>query len=404
MSLQDEMKLPKDFLFGYATANYQIEGSTNVGGRGPSIWDTFCSIPGKIADGSSGDVASDSYARWREDIALLKSYGVNSYRFSLAWSRIIPLGGRKDPVNDEGVSYYRTFLEELVKNGITPCVTLCHFDLPQMLHERYGGWLSRESIDDFSHYAQICFEAYGDLVKHWITFNEPWGVASIGYGHGVFAPGWFADPIYKGHYPASLKHMLGDRLPEFTPEEIQSIRGSSDFFGLNTYTSNLIKDGGENEFNGKVTPTFTRPDGTQLGTQGDVHWLQSYGPGFRSLLNYVAKTYEKPILYADFFLPPGIVINLAYLPSVTENGFAVKNESVLPRSDVLNDIDRVEYFQAYTKALLEAINVDKVDVRSYFAWSLLDNFEWAEGYRVKFGVTFVDLDSQERVPKRRQNG
>ncbi|TFK41686.1 beta-glucosidase 1A [Crucibulum laeve] len=467
MTSTENSKLPKDFLFGYATAAYQIEGSPSAGGRTPSIWDTFThQAPSKknIADGSSGDVATDSYNRWKEDIALVNSYGGNAYRFSLSWSRIIdfngptPKEGERDPVNQEGIKFYRGIIEELLKFGITPAITLFHWDLPQALQDRYGGWLNKRIVDDYVHYARVCFEAFGDVVKHWITQNEPWCISALGYGHGVFAPGrssnrdrsaegdsstepwiaghhvilthayavklyrdkfqptqggvigitldslwyipyddspenvdaaqraldtrlgWFADPIYKGHYPASLKAMLGDRLPEFTPEEVAVIKGSSDFFGLNTYTSNIVKAGGTNEFNGQVTTTFTRSDGIQLGTQAIVPWLQTYAPGFRSLLNYLRKTYNKPIY-------------------ITENGFAAKGDVDQAPEQAVHDIDRVEYFREYTQALLEAVNVDGIDIRAYFAWSLLDNFEWADGYRTRFGVTYVDYETQKRYPK-----
>ncbi|KAG6907817.1 hypothetical protein DXG01_007299 [Tephrocybe rancida] len=457
----EKLPLPKDFLFGFATASYQTEGSPTAGNRGPSIWDTFTQkSPSPIVDRSSGDIATDSFNRWREDIALLKSYGANAYRLSISWSRIIPNGGRADQVNPEGVKFYREIIEELVRLGITPCLTLYHWDLPQALHDRYGGWLNREVVDDFVHYAKVCFGAFGDLVKHWITLNEPWCVSTLGYGQGIFAPGrssdrkrssqgdsktepvivahnlilshafavklyreefqgeqkgsigvtldcvwcipydeddaacWFADPIYKGHYPASLASSLGDRLPKFTDAEIAVVKGSSDFFGLNTYTTNLVQPGGNNEFNGNVTTGFTRPDGTQLGTQDR---LTSYAdaPGFRSL-------------------------KILTFPSVTENGFTCKDENTRTAAEAVNDVDRVEYYRDYTKALLEAVNVDGVDIKSYFAWSmylnartaggcgangfsyfkgLLDNFEWADGYTTRFGVTHVNYGTQERIPK-----
>ncbi|KAF9493202.1 beta-glucosidase 1A [Pleurotus eryngii] len=475
----DVDKLPSDFVWGLATAAYQIEGAVAETGRGPSIWDTFSHIPGKVADATTGDDATDSYRRWREDVDLLKAYGVKAYRFSISWSRIIPLGGRDDPVNEEGIKHYRTLIEALVKEGITPFViqTLYHWDLPQALHDRYGGWLDRQIVDDFVNYSQVCFDAFGDLVKNWITLNEPWIISVLGYGHGVFAPGrssdrsrsekgdsvghhiilahayaanayrkskqngaigitldciwylpfdespeaadgvvaslatrigWFADPIYKGHYPEYLRKSIGDRLPEFTLEELAVVRGSSDFFGMNTYTTQIVKPGGNDEFNGKVKSTFTRADGTQLGTQAvdipernsnhaqrscvysqTLLGLEVRVPSLAlrpsinhhaQLLNYLHKTYNKPIY-------------------VTENGFAVKNESGLSVEEAIHDGDRVEYYRAYSQALLDAVCTDGVDVKGYFGWSLLDNFEWAEGYTVRFGVTYVDYATQRRYPK-----
>ncbi|KAF5351087.1 hypothetical protein D9756_008356 [Leucocoprinus leucothites] len=462
------LRLPQDFLFGFATAAYQIEGSPAAAGRTPSIWDTFTHPPPSrkhpIADGSSGDVATDSFNRWKEDLELLKNYGAKAYRFSVSWSRIIDFSGAKDkkkgerdPANPEGIKFYRTIIEELARSGITPCVTLYHWDLPQALQDRYGGWLDREIVNDFAHYARVVFNAFGDIVKNWITLNEPWIISMLGYNFGNFAPGrtsnrersaegdsstepwivghhlilahayamkayreefsiqggrvgitldcpwympfddkpenvsaaqraldtragWFADPIYKGHYPASLETMLGDRLPKFTAEDILIVKGSSDFFGLNTYTTNLVLDGGDAECNGKVKTQFTRADGTELGMQAHAPWLQAYSEGFRSLLNYLWKTYEVPIV-------------------VTENGFTVRNENDLPVEEAVHDSDRVEYFKGYTQALLEAINVDGVEIKGYFAWSLLDNFEWADGYQTRFGITYVDYNTQKRTPK-----
>ncbi|OBZ77528.1 Beta-glucosidase 1A [Grifola frondosa] len=385
------------------------------------------------------------------DVALLVEYGVKAYRFSLAWPRIIPLGGRSDPVNLEAITFYRGLIEELLKNEITPYVTLYHWDLPQSLDDRYGGWLNKEEIvKDYVNYAKVCFTAFGDLVKNWITHNEPWCVSVLGYQTGIFAPGhknntepwivshnliiahayavklyrdefkatqggqigitldchwqlpWddsrpnieaaqrgldfklgrFADPIYKGFYPDTVKKMIGNRLPEFADEEITVVKGSSDFFGLNTYTTQLVQEGGDDETNGKVKYTFTRPDGSQLGTQAYVPWLQSYPPGFRSLLNYIWATYHLPIL-------------------ITENGFAAKedSENKLPVNVLIHDKDRLDYFEGYTNAMLQAVTEDKVPVKGYFGWSLLDNFEWSAGYRPRFGVTYVDYDTQKRYPK-----
>jgi len=191
---------------------------------------------------------------------------------------------------------------------------------------------------------------------------------------------WFADPIFLGFYPQSMRDMLGDRLPEFSQDEWQIVKGSSDFFGLNTYTTQFVQGEGSDELNGKVKTGFARPDGTELGTPAHAPWLQAYPPGFRSLLNHLWTTYGKPIY-------------------VTENGFCVKNENDKPLPDALEDTDRVEYFKGYTNAMLQAVTVDGVDVRGYFGWSLLDNFEWADGYTTRFGVTYVDYKTQQRYPK-----
>ncbi|KAH8833720.1 glycoside hydrolase family 1 protein [Flagelloscypha sp. PMI_526] len=418
------------FIWGFATASFQIEGSVDVDGRGKSIWDDFLKLPGHTLDGKNGDVATDSYKLWKQDVALLKAYGVRSYRFSIAWSRIIPQGGRNDPVNPKGIKFYSDLIDELIANDIIPFITLYHWDLPQALHERYNGWLNKDEIvQDYVRYAKVCFEAFGDRVKHWLTMNEPWCISILGYGRGPFAPGhqsstepwivghsvilahayavkayreefkdkqggqigitlngdmqlpydqtpeniaaaqhaldvaigWFADPIYLGHYPPYLGEFLGNRLPVFTTEELAVVKGSSDFYGMNTYTTNLCQAGGDDEFQGNVDYTFTRPDGTQLGTQAHCAWLQDYGPGFRLLLNYLWNRYKKPIY-------------------VTENGFAVKDEDSLPIEQALKDEARVNYFKGTTKSLMEAVLEDGVDVRAYFPWSTLDNLEWADGY------------------------
>lgn len=451
--------LPKNFLWGFATAAFQIEGSIDVDGRGKSIWDDFCRSPGITLDGKNGDVATDSYNRWKDDIALLRQYGVKAYRFSISWPRIIPLGGRNDPINPKGIKFYSDFIDELIANGIIPFVTLYHWDLPQNLHDHYGGWLNKDEITkDFVRYSRVCFEHFGDRVKYWLTINEPWVVSVLGYGRGIFAPGrsedrtrspagdsltepwivashvilshalavqlyrkefkpsqggvigitlngdmaipyddspenfnaaqnaldfsigWYADPIYLGYYPEYMKQVLGDRLPEFTSEEWTVVKGSSDFYGMNTYTTNLCKAGGDDEFQGFVDYTFTRPDGTQLGTQAHCTWIQTYPTGFRQLLKYIYKRYKMPIY-------------------VTENGFAMMNETSMPIDQAVNDTDRIEYFRGNCEALLAAITEDGVDIRSYFAWSLLDNFEWADGYSTRFGVTYVDYETQERYPK-----
>ncbi|OBZ77023.1 Beta-glucosidase 1B [Grifola frondosa] len=431
-------KLPHDFLWGFATASFQIEGSTQADGRGKSIWDDFAKQPGKILDGRDGEVATDSYKLWKEDLDLLVSYGVKSYRFSIAWSRIIPLGGRNDPINEAGIQFYSNLIDALLERGIIPFVTLYHWDLPLTLYERYGGWLNKEIVQDYVRYTKVCFERFGDRVKYWLTMNEPWCISVLGHGRGVFAPGrssdrtrspegdsstepwiaghhvilshayavklyreefqtrqggqigitlngdwaipyddspenieaaqhaldvaigWFADPIYLGYYPEYMKTMLGDRLPTFTSEELSVVKGSSDFYGMNTYTTNLCSECRRPHLMRGLSPYIA-----DLGTQAQCAWLQDYPEGFRDLLNYLWKKYRKPIY-------------------VTENGFAVKDEDTKPLEEALADYDR---------------DGGRVDIRAYFAWSLLDNFEWADGYVTRFGLTYVDYETQKRYPK-----
>ena len=418
--------------------SYQIEGAAGEDGRGDSIWDTFCRTPGKIADGSSGDVACDSYHRYKEDVALLKGLGAQVYRFSISWSRVIPLGGRNDPVNEKGLQYYVNLVDELLANGIEPMVTLFHWDLPQALHDRYGGYLGQEEyIQDYVNYARVMFEALGSKVKKWITYNEPWCISILGYNIGQFAPGhtsdraknpvgdgttepwiashsilvshgaavkvyreefkprdggiigmtlngdwvepwdrndpqdvaacerkleftiaWFADPIYHGDYPASMREQLGKRLPQFSKEEKELVLGSNDFYGMNHYTADYIKHldippDAEN-FNGNLETHKKNKEGHQIGPETQSPWLCPYPPGFRKLINWISDRYMKPIIY------------------VTENGTSLKDENDKTRDEILDDDFRVEYFRGYVNALAEASAIDGVDVRGYMAWSLME--------------------------------
>ncbi|CAK7269334.1 hypothetical protein SEPCBS57363_003549 [Sporothrix epigloea] len=461
------MSLPNDFLWGFATAAYQIEGGADQDGRGPSIWDTFCAIPGKIADGSSGAVACDSYNRWKDDIQLLKDVGAEAYRFSISWSRVIPLGGREDPVNEKGLAFYQTFVDALLDAGITPFVTLFHWDLPDGLEKRYGGLRDRNEFPlDFEHYARIMFAAL-PKVKHWITFNEPWCSSILGYNLGIFAPGrtsnraksaegdstrepwqvghnillahgravqlyrtefkpasgggeigitlngdaaypwdpedpadleacnrrmefaisWFADPIYFGHYPASMRKQLGDRLPVFTEEERVLVQGSNDFYGMNHYTANYVRHRTtkppDDDFMGNLDTFFEDKNGNSIGEETQSVWLRPCPRGFRDLIVLISQRYGNPKIY------------------VTENGTSIKGENDLGVDDMVNDNFRVRYYDGYVRALADAVRENGADVRGYLAWSLMDNFEWAEGYETRFGVTYVDYkNSQKRIPKK----
>ncbi|ORY56435.1 glycoside hydrolase family 1 protein [Leucosporidium creatinivorum] len=450
------------FLHGFATASYQVEGSVDVDGRGSSVWDDLCNREGAIVDGSSGSEATDTYHRYKEDVALIKELGANSHRFSLSWSRIIPLGGADDPVNPLGVQFYNNFIDELIANGIEPMVTLFHWDLPLALQKRYGGWLDKEQATrDFVNYARVCFSHFGDRVKLWITLNEPFCTSILGHSLGVHAPGrssdrtkspegdsatepwivghsllvahasavdlyrreegeigislngdwcepwddseeniaaaqraqefwvsWFADPIYlTGDYPSCMREQLGDRLPTFSKEEKKLVLGSSDFYGMNHYTSNLIKNksgpAAADDYQGNVEYTTVGPNGNPpaLGYQSQCGWLQTAPWGFRKLLVWIYKRYGVPII-------------------VTENGMPVRGEGDLPIEQALNDGPRVDFFKGYLENLELAMKEDGVAVRGYIAWSLLDNFEWAEGYIPRFGVVYVDYTTQKRTPKR----
>ncbi|KAK5558312.1 hypothetical protein LTR46_003561 [Exophiala xenobiotica] len=463
--------LPADFIWGFATAAYQIEGGATADGRGPSIWDTFCKTPGKIADGSSGDVACDSYHRTAQDIELLKKTGAQAYRFSISWSRVIPKGGRNDPVNQAGIDFYVKLADDLLAAGITPFVTLLHWDLPDELYKRYGGYLNKdEFVADFANYSRIIFNAMSPRVKHWITFNEPFCSAILGYNFGVMAPGhtsdrsksavgdsstepwivghnilvahahavqiyreefkpkfggeigitlngdwaepwdpddeqdriacdrkiefsicWFADPVYFGRYPESMVKQLGSRLPTFTDEESKLLAGSNDFYGMNHYCANYIRhrDGWEeaevdpHDFSGNLDILMEDKQGNIIGPETQSLWLRPHAPGFRKLMKWLSDRYGRPKIY------------------VTENGTSIKGENDLSMEDILQDDFRLEYFRSYITAMAEAVAEDGCDCRGYMAWSLMDNFEWAEGYETRFGVTYVDYENgQKRYPKK----
>jgi beta-glucosidase len=458
--------LPSDFIWGFATASYQIEGSIDKDGREPSIWDTFCERPNKIADGSSGVTACDSYNRTGEDVALLKSLGSQAYRFSIAWTRIIPKGGRNDPINQAGIDHYVKFVDDLLEAGIVPFITLLHWDVPDELDKRYGGLLNREEFPlDFENYARVLFKAL-PKVKNWITFNEPWCSSILGYSVGQFAPGrtsnreksdvgdsstepwivghnllvahgravkvyreefkptnggeiaivlngdatypwdpsdpldveaanrkiefaisWFADPIYHGDYPGSMRKQLGDRLPTFTDEERALVHGSNDFYGMNHYTANYVKHRTgtpePEDFLGNLETLFYNHRGDCIGEETQSPWLRPCAPGFRDLLVWLSKRYNYPKIY------------------VTENGTSILKENDMPLEQILEDDFRLQYYDSYVKAMATASTLDGVNVRGYFAWSLMDNFEWHEGYETRFGVTFVDYkNGQKRYPKK----
>ncbi|WRT69912.1 uncharacterized protein IL334_006903 [Kwoniella shivajii] len=371
-----------------------------------TIWDQFCDTPGKIRDGAHVNRTCNHLAMYKEDIAMMRALGANSYRFSIAWPRVIPLGGKEDPVNEKGVKFYNDVIDECLKHGLTPFVTLYHWDLPLELFNRYGGWLAKDSIvPDFTSYAKLCFERFGDRVKHWLTLNEPWCTAVLGHGIGQFAPGHVSntEPWIVGHslmiahasaaklYINEFKRVQGGSIGitlngdwtepfDESPETQNGLCSrmvcgsdlSREFYGCNTYTTNTIKAvRTDDEFAGYTTMAFDTPDGGLIGKRSQLGWLRDVPWGFRKILNYLYQRYQKPI-------------------------YMTENDRYPSRR---HDKGRVEYYAGYTQALKEAVEIDGVDVRSYFGWSFLDNFEWASGLGPRFGSVYVDYETFERTPK-----
>ena len=439
---------PKDFLWGASTSAYQIEGAHNIDGKGPSIWDAFSSIPGKIKNEDTGQVSGDHYHRFREDVALMKQIGIKVYRFSIAWPRVMPTG--KGAANEKGIQFYSDLIDELLAAGITPWVTLYHWDLPLALQLEHDGWLGAEISDLFAAYADVCFDRFGDRVKNWITLNEPWVVAILGYGLGEFAPGrvshsepylaghnqllahakaveayrkkyahqggqigmanncdwrepltdspkdqaaaqralefflaWFADPIYFGDYPAVMKERLGDRLPAFTEAEKQMVKGSVDYFGLNHYTTMYTAEATGPIGEASMYGNAGLADDQDIELSLDESWKRTtmgwpVAPwGCRKLLEWIDDRYGRPDIY------------------ITENGCAWDDQKI---DGKVRDTDRIEYYQAYLQACQEAIQ-NGVKLKGYFAWSLMDNFEWAHGYSQRFGLVHIDYQTLERTMK-----
>jgi|UniRef100_UPI00404B8299 beta-galactosidase len=446
-------QFPKDFTWGAATAAYQIEGGWNEGGRGPSIWDAFTHTPGKIFAGHTGDVTCDHFHRVEEDVALMKAMGLKAYRFSLSWSRLLPVG--KGAVNEEGVAFYNRLINALLAANITPWVTLYHWDLPLALQIEGDGLINPEIADHFAKYAEVCFERFGDRVKHWITLNEPWCSAVLGHGIGYFAPGrisksepyiaahnlirahgkivdvyrrkfqptqkgvigitnncdwrepktdsaadkaaaqrghefflgWFADPIYKGDYPESMRAGVGERLPKFSDADLGVIRGSSDFFGLNFYGGMYASEPPAGQAVATTVPTGNggMAEDQRVELSDDPSWEKTdmgwnVVPVFcRKMLNWIDARYDHPPIY------------------ITENGCALPGEADV--AVAVNDTRRIAFVEKYLGACHAAINEDGIDLRGYILWTLMDNFEWATGYSKRFGLHHVDFATGKRTPK-----
>jgi beta-glucosidase len=434
---------PPGFLWGVATAAYQIEGATREDGRGPSIWDHFAAEPGTIHDGDTGDVAADHYHLMEQDVALMAELGVNAYRFSIAWSRVLPAG--TGAVNARGLDFYDRLTDALLARGIAPVATLYHWDLPLALHER-GGWLERDTAAAFADYAEVVARRLGDRVARWITLNEPWCSAYLGYGTGVHAPGlrsmqsaataghhlllahglavprlracaggaarvgvtlnltpvyaaddrpetlqiqrwvdafhnrWFLDPIFHGAYPDGVFADLGAAPPPVRDGDLTAIAAPLDFLGINYYSRLLIRAGEAPAPRGHAGSLFDRYEvvGPVPGSVYTEMGWEVYPDGLVDILMRVRRDYGVQSI------------------AVTENGAAYAD--AWDGTDRVDDPQRAEYLRKHIQALAVA-RLLGIPVDAYFAWSLLDNFEWAEGYRRRFGLVYVDYPSQRRVVK-----
>lgn len=434
--MSSSFRFPEDFLWGAATSAYQIEGSPLSDGAGASIWHRFSHTPGLTENGDTGDVACDHYRRYDSDVAVMAELGLNAYRFSISWGRVIPEGfGR---VNPKGLDFYSRLVDVLLKHGISPNVTLYHWDLPAALDDR-GGWLNRDIALWFADYASLMFETLGDRVPMWSTINEPWVVSDGGYLFGKLAPGHrnlfeapivshnllrahgmavdafrvsrgagtgqigivvnlepkypasdsaedraatvradaymnrqYLDPVFLGRYPDEMPDIFGEAWPEWPAEDMSLMARPLDFLGINYYTRSVARHDAEHEplrFGG-----VRQPEKVHTETGWEV-----FPEALRRVLVWVKDRYGDIPLY------------------ITENGAAFYDPPVAPPEGV-HDLLRVEYLRMHLKAAREAVE-GGVNLRGYFVWSLLDNFEWSHGYSRRFGIVHVNYETQERTIK-----
>jgi len=424
---------PDDFLWGSATSAYQVEGSPLADGAGPSIWHRFVRTPNLVANGDTGDVACDHYRRYAEDVALMRSLGMNAYRFSIAWSRILPQG--RGAVNPAGLDFYERLVDALLEKGIEPLVTLYHWDLPAALDDR-GGWLNPDVAQWFADYAAVVFRRLDDRVSMWSTINEPWVVTDGGYLHGALAPGHrnrfeapiathhllrahgtavqayravgthrigivvnlepkypvsdeaadraavtradaymnrqYLDPVFFGRYPDELREIFGEAWPEWTADDMALVKQPIDFVGVNYYTRSVTR------YDPQAWPLRASAVRQPRATYTETGW-EVFPQGLTDTLIAVKERYGNPPVY------------------VTENGAAFFDPPVAD-GDRVPDPLRVSYLRAHIAAVHAAVE-SGADVRGYFAWSLLDNFEWSLGYAKRFGIVHVDFDTQKRTLK-----
>jgi len=440
--MAERVTFPEGFVWGSATSSYQIEGAAHEDGRGESIWDRFAKTRSNIRDGSNGDVACDHYHRWRDDIALLAELGHAAYRFSIAWPRVIPTG--RGAVNERGLDFYSRLVDGLLERGIAPYATLFHWDLPQALDER-GGWPKRDTAEAFVEYADVVTRRLGDRVKRWITHNEPWCSSMLAYERGIHAPGrkdwraalaashhillshgmavpvvrrnsaeaevgitvnlspcvpastspedhaaarvhdgymnrWFLDPVFRATYPADMIAEYGarGRLPEdwtslVRPGDLRQIAAPTDFLGVNYYNRHVARSDAIPEEKNAPRNVFLAPQSEWT----DIGW-EVYAAGLFEVLMRVHLEYRPDKLY------------------VTENGAAYGDAPDAGKR--VADARRVAYLESHLAAAARAIDAG-APLAGYFAWSLMDNFEWDHGYTQRFGLCWVDYETQERIPK-----
>jgi beta-glucosidase len=426
------LQFPKGFLWGSATSAYQIEGSPLADGAGPSIWQRFAHTPGMMVNGDTGDVACDHYNRMESDVALMRELGMQAYRFSVSWSRVLPEG--KGRVNPAGLGFYERLVDTLLKNNIEPLLTLYHWDLPAALDDR-GGWLNPDIANWFADYASVMVRKLDDRVKFWATLNEPWVVTDGGYLHGALAPGHrskfeapiashnlmrshgaavkayraegkhqiglvvnlepkypasekpedlaavkradaymnrqYLDPAYFGKYPEELKEIFGEAWPEWPAEDFELIKQPIDFLGVNYYTRNVTRNDPQNY------PLKTAAV-KQHATYSETGW-EVFPQGLTDTLLWVKERYGNPPVY------------------ITENGSAFYDPPVA-ENDKIDDPLRVDYQKKHLRAVHSAIQ-QGCDIRGYMAWSLMDNLEWSLGFSKRFGIVHVDFATQKRTPK-----
>ncbi len=428
------LSFPTQFTWGVATSSFQIEGAHDKDGRSFSIWDTFCRTPNKVFEGHNGDVACDHYYLWETDLDLIKDLGVSAYRFSVAWPRVIPEG--RGEVNTKGLDFYDKLVDGILERGLEPYCTLYHWDLPQILEDK-GGWLNRDTAYAFADYADAVSKKLGDRVISYATLNEPWCSAFLGYFDGHHAPGHndrnlnkyltavhhlllahglampilrenapkaqhgivlnlaqvypedpdsdldqtaaknfdtfnnqlYTEPLFKAEYPKALRDNLADYLPEIQKGDLEIISAPIDFLGENYYTPTFVKHKESSTWPHMDWVDHPKAEKTAMG------W-EVYAQGLSDMLERLDKDYKVPLF-------------------VTENGAAYDDQI---QNGEIKDKDRVSYYQRHLEATLNAINKG-ANVQGYFAWSLMDNFEWAFGYDKRFGIVHVDFESQKRTLK-----